>query len=126
MGSSTPTPSPLRDADDVASLTDEEVAEEVLSVIYGARAGGGPRPANATGTTQVFFDHHGIEQILERVTLYDFSRDGSLRVAVFDVSDLPYLNALRDLADRAPDGKYIFAALVEMDADIVLLDGLLP
>jgi Tol biopolymer transport system component len=26
----------------------------------------------------------------------------------------------------SPDGKYIYAAVVEIDADIMLLDGLLP
>ncbi|MHC5005369.1 MAG: serine/threonine-protein kinase, partial [Planctomycetota bacterium] len=49
--------------------------------------------------------------------------DGSLR-PVTDFGDRPTLIARQ--ISWSPDGEHLYAALVELDADIVLLDGVLP
>ena len=99
----TATKSPDPNKHEDLTPAEEEVVSEVLSII-----GVTERPQYRT-QCELLIDQEAIEAIIQYLdNEWDFSLDGSCRVASFDISDLPLMHSLGRLADRAPHGKYVF------------------
>ena len=105
----TPDPSPQRGGEiDVELMQDDEVCSEFNEII--AKGGGKKLPKADPTRTEVFFDDAGLDAIILRLSpeQYDVRRNGSLRLAMFDMSDNSMISALMELSTRLPQDKHIF------------------